>query len=230
MGNLFLKYFVENYEKGSDKKSEPGPVITVSREHGCFGKEIAQSLVKKINKKNMGIAGKPPWNLISKEIFFEASKELKIHPEQIRKLLISEEKNFIETFVASFTDKYYIHNARIIGVFKRVIRNIADNGNVVILGRGGVAITKDIPKSLHIFLEAPLEWRAVRISVKRNVSLEEAKKEIHDIDKRRINFISQIQKRGSDYTKYDLTFNCMSFTQSEICDIIIKAAEKRQII
>jgi cytidylate kinase len=230
MENLFLKYLIEKHNKVIEESSEPGPVITISREHGCYGKEISQILVKRINKKNVEKYGKPEWSFISKEILYEASLELRINPENIKKLLIAEEKSFVEVIVASFTDKYYVHNTKIIGIFKKVIKDFASKGNVVILGRGGVAITKDIPRSLHIYLQASFDWRAERIAIKRNISLEKAKKEIMEIDTRRLNFIHQINKINSDYTRYDLTLNCMTFSPDEICEIIIKAAEKRNII
>ena len=50
---------------------------------------------------------------------------------------------------------YYKSDLKIRTTIAKVIRKFANEGNAIIVGRGGVAITRDIPLSLHIFLEAP---------------------------------------------------------------------------
>ena len=225
MTNLFLKYLVDSYQKTTEKTNTNGPVITISREHGCHGSEISQLLLKRINSKTKG---KSEWNLISKEIFDEASKELPILPEQVRKLLFSKVKNVLEEIIASYTDKNFIHNIRLIAVFKRVMKTIAQKGNVIILGRAGFAIAKNIPESLHINLYAPMDWRVNMISKKRNISLQKAKEEIEEVDQRRAKFILQVDKTNyPDYQKFDLLFNCSTFSIEEITDFIMAAAEKK---
>jgi len=107
---------------------------------------------------------------------------------------------------------------------------MAFEGNVIIVGRGCVAITHDLPKSLHIMLEAPLEWRTIRIAETYNISQEEAKKTAIDIDKKRKNFREYFQGKGTDYTRFDLTIDSMAFTIEEIVRIIIKAAEIKKLV
>jgi cytidylate kinase len=101
---------------------------------------------------------------------------------------------------------------------------------VVIVGRGGVSITHDIPRSLHVKLEAPLEWRALRISEKCSLSLDEARKECNDIDSKRQLFREYFQGKNSDYTRFDISLNCMTLSIEEIVRIIIKAVEVKKLI
>ena len=65
-----------------------------------------------------------------------ASEELKIHPELLDARMGSKEMGFLDELVASFTDKYYVHNQRIRRVIEEVIRNFAVQGHTVIIGRG----------------------------------------------------------------------------------------------
>ena len=106
---------------------------------------------------------------------------------------------------------------------------MAHEGHVIIVGRGGVAITHDIPRSLHVMLEAPLEWRTLRVAENYQISQEEAKKNAIEIDKKRKEFRDYFQGKESDYTWFDLTINCMAFSIEEIVHIILKAAEIKKL-
>ena len=106
----------------------------------------------------------------------------------IRYVFNYEQKGVIDDIFSAHLTKYYKSDRRIRNTVGRVIRNIGIEGNVIIVGRGGVAITRDIPRSLHINLDAPMEWRAMRVSTKHNLSLEEAEKYANDVDKKRKQF------------------------------------------
>ena len=112
----------------------------------------------------------------------------------------------------------------------KVIRNIACEGHAVIVGRGGVALTRDIANSLHINLEAPMEWRVLRVSEKHELSIEEAERYAKDIDKKRKQFREYFEGKNTDYTQFDLTFNCMTLSIEEIVKVILKAVEVRKLI
>jgi cytidylate kinase len=107
---------------------------------------------------------------------------------------------------------------------------MASEGNVIIVGRGGVAITHDIPKSLHILLEAPIDWRSLRVAENYKLSFEEARKSAIEVDKKRKEFREYFQGKDTDYTRFDLTINCMAFSIEEIVHIILKVAEIRKLI
>ena len=139
-------------------------------------------------------------------------------------------RSLIDEILSAQLDKYYKSDRKIRNTIAQVIRNMACEGHVVIVGRGGVAITHDIPKSLHIMLEAPLEWRSLRISEKYNISQEEARKECIEIDKKRQQFREYFQGKNTDYTTYDLKLNCMTLSVEEIVKIIIKAVEVKKLI
>jgi cytidylate kinase len=136
----------------------------------------------------------------------------------------------VDDIISAQFNKYYKSERKILNTIGRVIRNMASEGNVIIVGRGGVAITHDITKSLHINLEAPMEWRMVRIAESYNISEEEAKKTAIDVDKKRQEFREYFQGKDSDYTRFDLSINCMAFTIEEIVHIILKTAEIRKLV
>ncbi|MBA7538757.1 Cytidylate kinase [subsurface metagenome] len=141
-----------------------------------------------------------------------------------------EQKGIIDDILAAHLSKYYKSDRKIRSTVAKVIRNIACEGYTVIVGRGGVALTRDISHSLHVNIEAPMEWRVLRVSEKHSLSLEEAEKYAKDIDKKRKQFREYFEGKNTDYTQFDLTFNCMTLSIEEIVKIILKAIEVRKFI
>jgi cytidylate kinase len=226
-----IKYMSERLTKESIKGKEPGPVITISRQHGCPAKTIAKNVSEELSNKLIarGISG-VTWRYVTKEIIRESARELDVTPSKIKYVFDYEQKGLIDDILAAQSSKYYKSDKKIRTTVGRVIRNMANVGNIVIVGRGGVAITRDIPHSLHIQLEAPLEWRILRTSEKYCVSLEEAEKITLDIDRKRKQFREYFGGKNSDYLWFDLTFNCMTMSVEEITKIIVKAVEVRNFI
>ncbi len=224
MGNLLLHYMDSRYENALAKPKEPGPVITISRECGCDGIRIAEMLVAKINSLKAQSAKE--WKWTSKEILNLASEELKIHPELLDARMGSKEMGFLDELVASFTDKYYVHNQRIRRVIEEVIRNFAVQGHTVIIGRGSGYIAHDIPKSFHVKLVAPFSYRAARIAEKHNLTLTEGQKYVEKIDKQRDKFRQSFGPKN-DLMPYSIALNCESLFNNEIVDLIYQGAQLR---
>lgn len=213
------------------KKDHPGPVITISRLYGCPAKKVAKRLTEELTQKMMVKGYKNiQWKMVTKEIISEAAHELELDPANIKYVFDNEQKGFIDDIFSAQLNKYYKSNRKIRNTISRVIRNIGCEGYAIIVGRGGVAITRDIPKSLHVSLEAPMAWRALRVSEKHELSLEEAVKYAKDIDKKRQVFRDSFQGKSSDYTEFDLIFNCMTLSVEEIVKIIVRATEVRNMI
>ncbi len=231
MGVDLIKYMSNRLQEECGNKGQPGPVITISRLYGCPAKKVAALLTEALTEK-MLVKGykKIQWKMITKEIMSESARELELDPSRIKYVFDYEQKGIIDDILTAHLSKYYKSDRRIRNTVGRVIRNIACEGYAVIVGRGGVAITRDIPQSFHVNLEAPLEWRVLRASEKHTISLEEAEKLTKDIDKKRRQFREYFEGKNTDYTQFDLTINCMTLSIEEIVKIIIKATEIRKLI
>lgn len=225
-----LKYMSDRMQEDKSGCPDAGPVITISRLYGCPAKKVAKLLTEELTNKMLahGKKGKK-WDYITKEILSESARELELNPDKIQYIFDYKKKGLIDELFSAHSNKYYKSDRKIRNTIARVIRNMACEGNVVIVGRGGVAITRDMPRSLHINLEAPLEWRTLRIAEKFDFSFEEAEKTILDIDKKRKAFREYFEGRNTDYTWFDLTFNCMTMSVEEIVGIILKAIDIRKL-
>jgi len=220
----------ERLEFSALKHAQEGPVITISRECGCPGNEIAEMLSKKLNLRIGKERTHSDWKWVSKEILLKASHELKINPKDVESFIKSNEKGMLHDLVASFTETNFVRNAKIKKTIYDVIRNLACEGHVVIVGRGGGAIVWDIPKSLHIYLEAPLSWKTNVISNQKGISIAEARKFVIESDMQRKRFRDSFRSEFSDEIYYEERFNCKVLSNDRICDLVIQAAELKKLI
>ncbi len=223
------KYLKERYLETAPLASFPGPIVTISRELGCPSKMLSQLLMDKLNL-NTNYDKKIPWRFISKEIMEESAKELGVDLAEIQYVFDYKQHGALEDLLLSYSRKFYKTDRKIRNTIARVIRNFAEEGNAIIVGRGGVAITRDIPKSIHVHLEAPIEWRALRTSEKHKMTIEAAKKYCLEIDKKRMDFRDYFEGKGNDYTRFDIKFNCMTMNLDEIADMIIGGMKIKDLI
>lgn len=230
MSIALIKYLSDWNKRPSDKYKEPGPVITISREMGCPGTQVTNTLVQELNRRYR-LKDELQWKWLAKQKILElASQKLGLPKEEIDYVFEAKRKGIMQEILESMSTKYYKSDRHIQNTVKNIIRAEASKGHVVILGRGGVAITRDIPRSLHIHLEAPIEWRTLRVQEMYHFEVKEAEHYVKEIDKKREEIRIYFGGKDTDYTRFDLTFNTMTLSVSEIVDIIIHAMEVRNLI
>ena len=93
-------------------------------------------------------------------------------------------------------------------VLGQLMHELAERGDVILVGRGGSRILRDAPRAFHVRLVAPMPVRVRRVMEYRWVQESIAKKMIADSDSRRSNFCESYL--GADWSsplEYDLTVN-----------------------
>lgn len=230
--NILQQYLEERYrDKKQDKDfGEPGPVITISRDFGCSGAFLADKLNHRLNQEKLGDRNQGSWRVVSKEILEESAKELELHPSQIEYVFKYEKRNAIDEILGALSSKYYKSDRKIRNTIKKVIYTIGMEGNSVILGRCGAVITRALPRSLHVRLIAPIEWRTEVVKKRFNLSNKEARDFILDIDKKRAQLRNSLADTEVDDTFYDLIFNTERFHFDEMVEVILKTLEIKKII
>ncbi|MGD9977724.1 MAG: AAA family ATPase [Bacteroidales bacterium] len=185
MGLDLIRYLSERNKKVNDTVRELGPVVTVSREMGCPGTQVTCALVQKLND-SFRRKDENAWRWLAKEQIQKiAAEKLGLPREDIDYVFEAKRKGIADDILQSMSTKYYKSDRRIQNTVKGVIRTEASKGHVVILGRGGVAITRDIPRSLHIHIEAPFEWRVLRVQEMNNFTAKAAQHYVQEIDRQR---------------------------------------------
>lgn len=164
-------------------------IITIEREYGCGGGDIAQLVASQIGWKL--------WDqLLTKEI-----ARLAHCPESV--VEAREERNdpLYYRLLKSFMRGSYegsinapklnlVDNETILRITRRVVEHAAERGNCVIVGRGSQHFLMDREDVLRVFLYAPRGAKVQRL-LARGKSPKEAEELVDTVDHERADFIQK---------------------------------------
>ena len=193
-------------------------VITVSRDCGCSGTALVRQLVDDLNR--ISTPKKGDWRYVSKDILEESARRLKLKPGKVTRLLNAQDKNLFEEMLLGLSSENYPSDLKIKKTLKSVIQAVADEGNVIVLGRGGVAVLHDLDNTIHIKLTAPLDWRVEQVMIDQDIPKAKAKKAVVESDKDRQSLKSFYAGGDIELSDYDMVFNVSKMSQSEIVEAI----------
>jgi cytidylate kinase len=131
-------------------------VITVSREYGAGGYEVARRLSEALG-----------WELLDRELLHRAAAVEHLPDAELERL---DEKaiNLADRFRLHPPHEKYLHGLR------EAARQAAAKGNVVIVGRGAGLLIPDTPNVFDLRLVASKEWRARRMAEREGWTAEQA--------------------------------------------------------
>ena len=97
-------------------------------------------------------------------------------------------------------------------------------GNVVIVGRGGMAALQNKPDVLHVRIQAPLALRVKRLQERENMTPELVQKTIRERDLSDVDWIKRFFGLDShEPSLFDLIINTAKITPANAADLIVKA-------
>jgi cytidylate kinase len=201
----------------------PPKVITISREYGCPGIPIANEITKQL-----AASENKEWTIVDKQIITQAAEEFDIPPRLLADIAKSKPKGIFEELFLSFSDIHLPSETKIKKTIARILRAVALHGNVVILGRGGAIIARDIEKSLHIHLHASVSWRLEKVKLLEKFSSDtEAIGRMNLVDNERVLFRNYFAGKTLDENIFDVSFNCEYLTQDQIVQSILLLAKTK---
>ncbi len=185
-----------------------GPYITISREAGVGGSHIAQLVGEKLG-----------WEVIDKQIVdfmaekYDVAKMIVEDLDERNSALVGE---FFSSLILDrdFSQPAYLHQ------LNRLVLLAANHGKVVIVGRGACFILPR-EKGLSVRLVASEKQRIENFAQRKDISLQEAKKQVSQIDNQRKEFIKKnYAVDPADPHQYDLTINVTDRTDNQIASLI----------
>ena len=176
-------------------------IITVSRQLGSLGTEIAQLLCKRFK-----------YICVDKELLEETFEESGLPKESVEHF---DEKK------PKFWDIFKTDKARYLHFVKGAIFSFARKGNCVILGRGGQVVLGNIPGILNVRVVTPMEKRIERIMKRFEWDERQATKIIDQNDHERSGFHKFFfDCNWEDSELYDLVINTGSISTETAAKII----------
>ena len=162
-------------------------IITIEREYGCGGGEIADLVAKRLG-----------WKLWDQRLTEEIAR-LANCPKAV--VEAREERNdplyyrLFKSFLrGSYEGSINAHRLKLVDsesimrITKRVVEHAAEKGNCVIVGRGSQQFLKSRADTFRVFLYAPREAKIQRL-LSRGKSEKEAEDLVDTVDRERADFV-----------------------------------------
>jgi cytidylate kinase len=164
-------------------------IITIEREYGCGGGEIARLVAKHLGWK--------VWDqLLTEEIarLANCSKAaVEVREERTDPLYYRLFKSFLRGSYEGSINAHKLNlvdSETILRITRRVVEHAAERGNCVIVGRGSQQFLKNRPDTMRVFLYAPREDKVRRL-LARGKSEQEAEQLVDTVDRERADFIQK---------------------------------------
>jgi len=164
-------------------------IITIEREYGCGGGEIAQLVANRLG-----------WKLWDQRLTEEIAR-LANCPKAV--VEAREERNdplYYRLFKSFLRGSYegslnapklnLVDSETILKTTRRVVEHAAERGNCVIVGRGSQQFLKTWPDTFRVFLYAPREDKVRRL-LSRGKNEKEAENLVDTVDRERADFIQK---------------------------------------
>lgn len=195
-------------------------ILTVSHLYGSGGSLIVRELGGRLN-----------WTVWEKEIVRKIASQYKVSEEYIE---AKDERvdSFIERMVGlfglgGFESAYdippplWLNDAQLVRMTKKIVEDVARDGNTILVGRGANRILENDPNALHIFLYAPLDRRVERVMQAETMNRAEATKRVAGMDKLRADYVHAFYHDDwRDPRHYNLLIDTAQFGERITADLI----------
>lgn len=214
IARLFGKYlefvkpyiFSEDYktveaQDAGNEKIQYKNIIVIGRQYGFGGHDIGKVLADKLG-----------YDFYDQDIIKMAAKTTGMTSEFIGK----REETMTNSLLYDLVNQMYQYKDereqapkdKIFAAESKVIRELADKGNCVIIGRCSDYILRDNKRVLKVFFNAPLESRIKRVMKRQGVEYSEAQHRIRKTDKYRAdNYRYYTGRIWGASSNFDLTIN-----------------------
>ena len=194
-------------------------VVTIDREYGTGGAEIAAKLARQLG-----------WKLWDQALTSEIAKQAQCAPAEVecreeRRDPISHRlfKSFVRgSFEGNINTQpiEMLDADRIVTLTREIVKRAAREGNCVIVGRGSACSLQDNPEIFHAFIYAPAEEKVRRLK-QAGKSREEALHLIESVDRDRAAFIKKyFSKQWPDHHLFHIMLNSQIGDEAVIQNIL----------
>lgn len=201
-------------------------IITINRECGSGGGEIARMLGEKLGFK-----------VYNRVILEEVAKQFDITPEAMDRIKAKKSVWWDDfcRFYQKFGALSYTPGAKpeatpmsLYYAEARLLRELAEQESCIIIGRAAFNIFCDDPNAFHVFIIADRDKRIARIAKKQNLNTEEAAEIVDRIDKERNTFVNNVASTSRfDAHNYDIVLDVTDIEFGKAADFLFEIIQNR---
>jgi cytidylate kinase len=195
--------FLEAKEREQWKADGTNPLVTISRQAGAGGEEIAFRAAEILTDVTLG---QDPWIVVDKNL---ADSVIEDHhlPTRIARFFTDEQTLSIEEHIEGILG-ISVPGATMIEKMTQTVIRLARIGHVIFVGRAARVITARFPRAVHVRVIGSFDRRAERLAETTPCSWDKAAEEVRKLDEQRRHFISHYFRTDvDDPAHYDLIFN-----------------------
>ncbi len=191
------------------QNNRTGPVIAISREPGCGGKRIAQTIADALGL-----------TLFDSNIIEQIATNAHVS-EQVVATLDENVRTELDDWLSSLASGPGFSSEQYMQCLRSVLFTIATHGNAVILGRGANFLLPPEKKTLGLCLVAPLDVRVKNIAHELQLTPEDARKYIARKERERRVLVKQMSHADiADAANYHLVINTAMVAPETIVQIV----------
>ncbi len=200
--------------------------ITISRQFGAGGRTLGEEVADKLG-----------YNLIDENMIEKIADKAKVSPNWVKSIekeaggpllrFISGMGPFRKSYVERLSEhkKGYIDGHIYVNLLHEIIKELAEEGDCVIIGRGGQYVLRDHENVWHLLLVADYEDRVKFMEKNYNLSKRQATLIVDKQGKRRKNLYRYFGKEDYDQPYlYHLVLNLSKLTLeravAQICKLV----------
>ena len=216
----YLAVMFRSAQFSHDKEREGiHPFITISRQTGAGGHRLANAILNRMQQlKDLSVFD--GWQILDKELCKTILSERNLKGS-LDVLLSEEYHSHLEDYILDLLSGNAPQSAARLEAFK-VIRKLATLGKVIVVGRGGACLTRDLPYGVHVRLVAGHESRTQRIMATLKATDIQARKLIAQRDRERAKLIKiYFGKDIDDPLLFDMICNTDTVPLEELADLIL---------
>ncbi len=195
-------------------------IITISREFGAGGRTLGRKVASQLD-----------FTLVDEDIVQMVAERAKVSDNWVRSIEKEAGGSLLRFMSYLVSQRYvsrilddsrgYIDEKIYINTLHEIITGLANEGNCVLVGRGGQYVLRDHPSAYHLLLVAEHDDRVRFMMENYNLTEEQARNTIRVHGKRRRNLYRKFGREDYDHAVlYHLVLNMSKLSIEKASDIV----------
>jgi hypothetical protein len=198
-------------QSAESRPDQLGDFITISREAGACGSQIADLVGRKLG-----------WGVLDKNLLDQVADQSNLS-RSLLEFVDETTVDWADGVLGTWFDPKSVPHFKYVVHLMRIMLAAARRGNVVLVGRGARFVLPS-DQGLSVRLIAPEKFRAAQIVESEGLSAAEARQRVAEVDRGRREFVARFFHHDvDDPHAYDLVLNVAHFGPAGAAERIVDA-------